>query len=160
VSKETKVLSLDQSTRITGWCLMSNGIYNSSGIIEVKDLDDTIERISLMNTDIIKLIDGVKPDIVLFEDTQYQQNASAFRTLSQLQGVIMAYLFKLGLPFYIIPSTAWKSYCGIKGKRRIEQKKNTQIFVKEKYGLGVSEDESDAIGIATYGNKLFKTAYK
>jgi crossover junction endodeoxyribonuclease RuvC len=158
MDKKLRVLALDQSSKITGWCLMNDNEYNSSGIMKVNEDLDTVERLLLMNKEIINLIDRVKPNIVLIEDTQYQQNASAFRTLSQLQGVIMAYLFKLNLPFYIIPATAWKSYCGIKGKKRVEQKKNTQIFVKEKYGLDVSEDESDAIGICTYSKKLLKTS--
>lgn len=155
---KVKILALDQSSKITGWCVMSGSEYDSSGIIKVNEDLNTIDRLLLMDKEIIDLIDRVKPNIVLIEDTQYQQNASAFRTLSQLQGIIMAYLFKLNLPFYIIPATAWKSYCGIKGKKRIEQKKNTQLFVKNRYGLDVSEDESDAIGICVYSKKLLKTS--
>lgn len=130
---------------------MENKKYDSSGVLSVNKDEDTIERLKLMHKEIVNLINRVKPDIVLIEDVQFQRNYSTYRTLSQLQGVIMAYLFEKDLPFYIIPSTAWKSYCGIKGKVRKEQKKNTQIFVKNTYNLDVSEDEADAIGMATYG---------
>lgn len=151
-----KLLALDQSTRLTGWCLMQNKKYDSSGVLSVSELDNTIERMKLMYDEITKLIKRVKPDIILIEDTQYQQNASAFRTLAQLQGIIMAYLFETEIPFYIIPSTGWKSYCKIKGRKRVEQKKNTQLFVKNTYKKDVSEDEADAIGIATYGVTIIK----
>jgi crossover junction endodeoxyribonuclease RuvC len=146
-----KLLSLDQSTRLTGWCLMVDKKYNSSGVLSVNNTDDTIERMKLMYDQITDLINRVKPDVVLIEDTQFQNNFSSFRTLSQLQGIIMAYLFEKDLPFYIIPATAWKSYCKIKGKSRSEQKKNTQKYVRDTYGLDVSEDEADSIGIAVYG---------
>lgn len=135
---------------------MKNKKYNSSGVLSVNKDEDAIERLKLMYDEIVNLINRVKPDIVLIEDTQFQQNYSSFRTLSQLQGVIMAYLFEKDLPFYIIPSTAWKSCCGIKGRARKEQKKNTQIFVKNTYNLNVSEDEADAIGLATYGIENIK----
>lgn len=154
--KNIKLLTLDQSTTFTGWCLMENKKYDSSGVLSVNKDEDTIERLKLMYEEIVNLINRVKPDIVLIEDVQFQRNYSTYRTLSQLQGVIMAYLFEKDLPFYIIPSTAWKSCCGIKGKARKEQKKNTQIFVKNTYGLDVSEDEADAIGLATYGNENIK----
>lgn len=151
-----KLLGLDQSTRLTGWCLMIDKKYNSSGVLSVVNTDDTIERMKLMYDEIVELVNRVKPDVILIEDTQFQQNYSSFRTLSQLQGIIMAYLFEKDLTFYIIPATAWKSCCHIKGKARIEQKKNTQIYVKNTYGLDVTEDEADSIGIATYGIYNFK----
>lgn len=151
-----KLLALDQSTTFTGWCLMKDKKYNSSGVLSVNKDEDAIERLKLMYDKIVKLINRVKPDIVFIEDVQFQRNYSTYRTLSQLQGVIMAYLFEKDLPFYIVPSTAWKSHCGIKGEARKEQKKNTQIFVKNTYGLDVSEDEADSIGIAHYSVTIVK----
>lgn len=147
---------------MTGYSLAEDNSIIDYGKIEINNADDidVIERLNIMNNGIIKLIDRVKPDVVLFEDTQLQKNTynvSGFKTLAQLQGVIMAYLFKLDLPFYIIPATAWKACCKIKGKDREAQKKNTQIFVKEKFGYDVSEDEADAMGISVYGMKNLKT---
>lgn len=149
--RKIKILSIDQSTKRSGWCLTNNNKYHSSGVLSVEDLADTIERMKLMYDEIKQLIKRVKPNCVLIEDVQFQRNYSTFRTLSQLQGLIMAYLFDLDLPFYIIPSTAWKSCCHIKGANRQEQKKNTQKYVKDTYKLDVSEDEADAICISTYG---------
>lgn len=106
-----------------------------------------IERMKEMNDKIIALIKNVKPDYIVFEQVQFQNNYGTFQQLSQLQGIIMAYLFKINIGFNLIEPTAWKSCCGIKGRKRIEQKANTQKFVKEKYKVDVSEDEADAIGI-------------
>ena len=108
-----------------------------------------------MYDEITKLINTISPNFIVFEDVQFQQNYGTFQQLSQLQGVIMAYLFKTDIGFQIIQPSAWKSFCGIKGRKRVEQKKNTQIFVKSKYDIDVSEDEADAIGIGIWAiNKI------
>ena len=65
----------------------------------------------------------------------------------------MAYLFNHDIPFTIIESTAWKSFIGIKSKHREEQKKDTQKFVSDKYGINVTDDEADSIGIAEWSIK-------
>jgi crossover junction endodeoxyribonuclease RuvC len=84
---------------------------------------------------------------------QFQNNYVTYQQLSQMQGVLMAYLFKINIPFQIVEPSAWRKTCGIKGRKREEQKANTQLFVKEKFGIDVSEDEADAIGIGIWSNK-------
>ena len=149
-----KILCLDQATKISGYSVFEDGNLVDYGVVEIKKKEnDGIERIKLMNEEIIKLIKKVNPNFIVFEDVQFQRNYGTFKQLSQLQGVIMAYLFKLNIGFQIIEPSAWKSFCNIKGGKRAEQKKNTQIFVKYKYGKEVSEDEADAIGIGTWASK-------
>ena len=110
-----------------------------------------------MNEKIIQLMDIIQPVFVVFEDVHFQRNYGTFQQLSQLQGVVMAHLFKLNVGFQIIQPSAWKSFCEIKGRKRVEQKRNTQIFVKDKYNIEASEDEADAIGIGTWAiNKILK----
>lgn len=103
-----------------------------------------------------ELIDNTLPDFIVFENVQFQQNYSTFQQLSQLQGVIMAHLFKTNIGFEIIEPSAWKSFCGIKGRKREEQKRNTQIFIKDKYDIEASEDEADAIGIGVWAISKIK----
>lgn len=143
-----KILNLDQSTKITGYSIFNNNNLGTYGLLKAnEDEKNPIERLKEMNDKIIALIKDVRPDYVVFEHVQFQNNYGTFQLLSQLQGIIMADLFKVDLGFTIIEPTAWKSFCGIKGRRRAEQKLNTQKFVKEKYNADVSEDEADAIGI-------------
>jgi crossover junction endodeoxyribonuclease RuvC len=143
-----KILCLDQATKTSGYSVFSNKDLITYGILEVnKKEKNAIERTKEMYEKISLLIDEISPDFVVFENVQYQQNQYSFQLLSQMQGLVMAKLFSVNLGFQIIEPSGWKSYCGIKGRKRAEQKINTQIFVKEKYGLDVSEDISDAIGI-------------
>lgn len=103
-----------------------------------------------MRDKIIQLIKEIEPDFVVFEGVQYQNNQLTYSQLSQLQGIIMGYFFDINMGFTIVKPSEWKSYCGIKGRKREEQKKNTQEFVKKKYDIEVNEDTADAIGIGVW----------
>ncbi|MDD4780340.1 MAG: crossover junction endodeoxyribonuclease RuvC [Tissierellia bacterium] len=141
-------MALDQATKISGYSLFEDNKLITYGVLLADEKEkNPIERMKQMNDEIISLIDKYQPDFIVFENVQFQRNYGTFQQLSQLQGIVMAYLFKLDVGFQIIEPSAWKSFCGIKGKKRDEQKKNTQAFVKMMYKVSVSEDEADAIGI-------------
>lgn len=145
-----KILALDQASKVTGYALITTEGIEQYGTITASTDLNYIERLRIMYSNIQELIKKTKPSYVVFEATQYQNNFAAFGTLSMLQGVIMAELFRKKLGFYIVPATCWKSFCGIKGKKRQEQKANTKAFVAERYNIIATEDEADAIGIATW----------
>lgn len=153
-----KILTLDQSTKITGYSIFKNKKLDTYGLLNANaDEKNPIERMKEMNDKIIALIENVKPDYIVFEQVQFQNNYGTFQQLSRLQGIIMAYLFHIDIGFNLIEPTAWKSCCGIKGRKRVEQKANTQKFVLEKYNVDVSEDEADAIGIGYWAISNLKT---
>ncbi len=144
------ILALDQSSKKTGWAVITKKGIKASGIFEADDKLDSIPRLRIVRENIIKLITKYKPSFVVFEDTQYQGNALGFKILSQVQGIVMNILFTYNIGFYIVSPVTWKSFCNIEGRKRAEQKANTKKFVAEKYGRIVSEDEADALGIATW----------
>lgn len=150
-----KILALDQATKITGYSVFVDKQLSTYGLLEVNEKDAT-ERMRGMDLKLQELIEKEQPNYIVFENVQFQRNYGTFQQLSQLQGILMAYLFKLNIGFEIIQPSAWKSFCGIKGRKREEQKLNTQLFVKKKYGIESSEDEADAIGIGTWAIKHVK----
>lgn len=146
--KNIKILCLDQSTKISGYSIWENKkLIKYSTLISNPKEKNPIERMKEQYDLIKKLIHNENPDFIVFENVQFQQNYGTFQQLSQLQGLLMASLFEIDIGFQIIEPSAWKSFCCIKGRKRDEQKKNTQLFVKNKYNVDVSEDEADAIGI-------------
>ncbi len=154
-----KILAIDQATKVSGYALFINNKLKECGVV-ASDKDETnpIERIRQMGLELQKLIHTTQPDYVVFENVQYQRNQGTFKMLSQLQGVLMEILFELNIDFTIIESTAWKSFCGIKGKDRAPQKLNTKVFVKEAYNQDCTEDEADAIGIGHWAKNNIKEA--
>lgn len=146
-----KILCYDQATSISGYSLFENGELIKYGLLKVdKSETNTLNRIKLMTDQIEKLTKKIKPDVVILENIQFQRNIATFKSLAQLQGMIMHFLNKLDICYWYIEPSAWKAFCKIKGRKRAEQKENTIKFVKEKYGIEVSEDEADAIGIGTW----------
>ena len=71
-----------------------------------------------------------------------------------MQAVLIQMFDELKLPYEIIASSSWKSTLSIKGRARVEQKKNAQIYVNTIYGIKATQDECDAICIGTHYTKL------
>ena len=115
-----------------------------------KDEKNPIERMSEMYFLIKSLICKENPDYVIIEGVQYQNNQKTYNQLSQMQGVIFSILFETKMPFNLIEATAWKKFCGIQGKKRVEQKASTIQMVKETFNIEVSEDIADSIGIGLW----------
>ena len=143
-----RVLCLDQATKVSGYSVWDNGKLVKYGHIssDVRE-NNPFLRMRIMGNKIVELLKKYSPDYVGIEGVVFQRNYCTYSQLSQMQGVIFEILFENEIDFTVIEASAWKSFCGIKGKKRVEQKLNTIKMVKEKFGLDVTEDEADAIGI-------------
>lgn len=141
-----RILSFDQSTKITGYSLYDNSILVDYGTLQSNPKEENpIERMKQMYDNIKQCLNKYNPHFVVFENVQFQKNYGTFQQLSQLQGLIMALLFERNIGFQYVESTAWRAFCGVKGKKRAEQKANAIQIVKDKFNLSVSDDEADAI---------------
>lgn len=146
-----KIICLDQSTKVTGYSIWKNKELHSYGTLDADPKEkNPMERMYQMYFKIKELIDDIKPDFVVIEGVQFQNNYKTYSQLSQLQGIILSILFERDLQFIFLEPTAWKAFCKIKGRKRIEQKANTIQMVKDKFGLELSEDICDAIGIGLW----------
>ena len=145
-----KILNLDQSTKATGFSVFDAGELVDYGLLEANPKSTTIERMRIMCEKIDNLIKQIQPDFVVFENIQLQGGVNTFQILAQLQGLVIGILYKFDLPFIIVEPSSWKSCCGVKSKKRAEQKENTKIFVMNEFGIQASEDECDAIGIGVW----------
>lgn len=112
--------------------------------------NNPLERMRIMGNLIRDKLRKLCPDVVVIEGVQFQNNYRTYSQLSQMQGVIFNILFEQNIEFRLIEPTAWKSYSKIKGKKRVEQKENTILMVRNKFNINVSEDEADAIGIGIW----------
>lgn len=149
-----KVLCLDQATVNTGYSIVKKDKIITYGLLEVNPDDNKFDRIKAMRDKIVNLINLNDIKFVLIEDCQLQfGNVSIFQTLTQLQGVLISKFMDLDLGFYIVKPSEWRKVCGIKGRKREEQKANAINHIKENYKINVSEDTSEAICIGEYAIK-------
>ena len=147
------ILSLDASTRSTGWAIFEGSSLKCHGCITAASTD-LIKRIYKMRDEIKNILNIYQIDKVILEEVlpeQGLQNIKTHKALLYLQAEIVKLIhdeFKTMQIEFLYPSQ-WRKACGIKqGATRRESLKPLDIaFVKKTYGIIVNDDEADAICI-------------
>lgn len=154
-----KVLSLDQSTTKSGYCLFEDGEYVCSGIVDKSKSElDTDARSFDMAKDLWKVIKKYKPEVLILENVQKQTSVSTVITLARLAGMIIGYAEAHGVKTYILGPSQWRkalSYRQGSQVKRKELKQQSYDYVKEHYGFVKSEDENEAICINAAAHKIY-----
>lgn len=155
-----KVMSLDQSTKISAYSLFIDGEYAESGIIDLsKSKLETNERSIEMAKEIWKIIKKYEPDELVIEGVQQQSNPSTMLILARLAGMILGYAGAHNVRTHILLPSQWRKMLnfkqGAKVKRQ-ELKQQSIDHVKNTYGLNLSEDECEAICINEAAHKIYK----
>ena len=100
---------------------------------------------------IVKKIEEENPDLILIEDVYMKKgktfNVQTHKTLSNLQGMLIAYFMLSSIEYKVIHPNSWKNK--VIGKKKIS-KEETQYFLNKKYSKVFKEDEADAIAIGLY----------
>lgn len=156
-----RILSVDQATKNTGWAifdgeeLIKYGLYKTS-------LENEDQRIDEVKIWLLNMINNWKPDFVQIEDIHFQKTFSnleepddvvgvtTFKVLAHLQGVLINLLYESNIDYGIVPPAIWRKYCQIKGRSKVDKKRNAQLKVKQWYDITVTDDEADAICIGRY----------
>ena len=156
----SKVLSMDQSTRVSGYCLFQDGEYVRSGMIDMSKSNlDTHERSFEMAKALWGVIKECDPDYLIIEDTQQQSNVKTVITLARLQGMIIGYAEAHGVKVHILLPSQWRSvlsYSQGPKVKRAELKQQSIDYVKNKYGMTLSEDEAESVALNDAAREKFK----
>ena len=148
-----RLLSLDQSSRTSGYAVFDNGQLIKYGKFTFDDADIGI-RLNKIRNKVKELIEEYDINEVIMEDIQLQastgNNVSTFKMLAEVFGVIYELLTELGIKNSAVLATVWKSTLKIKGKNRVEQKRNAQAKIEEAFNLQPTQDEADAICIGLH----------
>lgn len=152
----TRVLALDQASHTTGYAIFDDTKLITSGTFEASGREE-IERIASVKYWVLSMIGNWKPDVIGLEGIQFQEaigtqhiGVTVFETLAHLQGVLMILCYENKIKFEICPTNTWRHACGVKGRSRADKKRSMQNLVKEWYGVNVTDDVADAIGIGRY----------
>jgi Holliday junction resolvasome RuvABC endonuclease subunit len=149
-----KILSIDASTKSSGWSVFEDGKLIDYGCI-TSSSTDMIKRIQIMIKGLSQVITNHNITTIVLEEVRPEnglQNIKTHRALMYLQAAI-AFLVHENSPStdieFIYPSE-WRKICGIKtgsGVKRDTLKVADVKFVKDNYGIDVNDDIADAIGI-------------
>lgn len=147
------ILSLDQSSKITGYAVFTDGELKVCDKFSFDDDNIDIRLLKIKNK-LLELLQLYNPDEVIYEDIQQQNNVAnnvqTFKILAEVYGVISMTLAEAGVKHSSVLASSWKSTLGIKGKQRAEQKRNAQKYILDHYGLKVTQDEADAACIGAH----------
>ncbi len=158
----SRLLALDQASKVTGWAIFEDGELKSYGKISLDDPNTDIRLVQLRQG-IQTLVADYNIDEVIFEDIQQQNNVAnniqTFKVLAEVYGVVSELLQEIQIPHSTVLAASWKSTLGIKGRTRAEQKKNAQLYVEQNYGIHVIQDIADAVCIGTHHIKKNKCAW-
>lgn len=158
----SRLLALDQASKVTGWAIFEDGELKSYGKISLDDPNTDIRLVQLRQG-IQTLVADYNVDEVIFEDIQQQNNVAnnvqTFKVLAEVYGVVSELLQEIQIPHSTVLAASWKSTLGIKGRTRAEQKKNAQLYVEQNYGIHVIQDIADAVCIGTHHIKKNKCAW-
>ena len=164
------LLALDQSTQTTGYAIFKDKELLTKGHIDPTG-KDYIERISKLRKWVNNIINTLDGDLeIAIEDIQLQEfepgggkraardmGVTTYKKLAHVQGALLSLFAEHNIPYQIVSSNSWKSYCKIGGRQRNEQKKNAQDFVIMNYKIKPTQDEADAICIGHYALKIQKS---
>jgi Holliday junction resolvasome RuvABC endonuclease subunit len=141
-----RILAIDQSSRTSGWAIFDDKILENYGKFHYDDLDPIL-RIIKLKSDIKNLVLQNNIDEIILEDIQQQASVTTYKILAYVLGNLETLFAENGWKYQLTSSSTWKSFCGVKGKGRAEQKKNAQLFVLDTFGVKTIQDTVDAICI-------------
>ena len=144
-----RIVAIDNATEKVGVSVFDDDKLVYQKLYHYKG--DTISRM-VDNRHFIEnvVIDQWKPDLIVLEDIQYQNNILTFKTLAMLLGSSLVSCAAKNVKTETVLSKVWRSNFMINGKTRIEQKKQAIDKVNLMYGLALTDDEAEAILIGKY----------
>lgn len=154
-----KILSFDQSSRLSGWSVFEDGKYSGSGVIDKHKITDSDKRIADMGLAIYKQIKEVAPDLCVIENIQNQSNTATVILLARLQGMILGYCAAHKIRTEILGPSQWRAALSFKQGAKVkreELKKQSMDYVKKNFDIdGCTEDQAEATCIGVAASKLF-----
>lgn len=150
------ILSIDASTKSTGWAVYEGASLKDYGCITASSTD-LFKRIHKMIDELEQIITKYAVQKIILEEVRPDEigsrsNLATHKALMFLQGAIAMMVHdkysKITID-YLYPSE-WRKCCKIKTGRGIvrETVKQRDIrFVEENFGIKVNDDIADAIGL-------------
>ena len=146
-----KILSLDLSTKSSGFAIGQNGSLETHGCITASSRD-VIKRIIKMRDQLSKIIKNNKIDKIIMEEVRPEYNSHTNKVLMWLQAVIVvtAYEIDSNIEYEFVGASTWRAVLKIKqgrGVKRQALKPQDIQYVQNKYNIQVNDDQADAICI-------------
>ena len=146
---DTTLLSLDSSTKDTGYAIYINGQYYHSKAIDVSNIKDSEQRMNEMIYSIYTLFNKYNPSIVVVELTSVMRNPDTQRKLTMVLGAILGKCIEYGAEFHAYRPTEWRAIVKDKDEKLPKKREELKQWALDKchaLGYKVTDDnEAEAI---------------
>ena len=145
-----RILSLDTSTKDSGYAVFEEGQIVRYSSIDLSSLKDGKSRMYSMVSELFKLIQSVNPDVVVIEEMVVPRNPQTQRMLTMILGAIYGKCLDQGIDYCSLRPTEWRKLVRREEekvpKKRDELKPWSIEKVGELFGIsGIDDNVSDAI---------------
>lgn len=144
-----KLISLDTSTKQTGYSVFLDAVYKKSGVIKNNCSQSGDIALEEMAKSIFSFLDLENPDIVVAELPVMERNAKTQRTLSTLYGMVYGWCVYNRKFFFHFSPSEWRSLIKVeqpKQKKREAWKQWSLDTVKSLFNVNTKQDDrADAI---------------
>ena len=163
-----RTMSIDQSSRVTGWAIYDNERLTEWGHFSIPANKTMGQRLKLFHQHLVELLDFYNVEQLYFEGIQLQNgNAETYKKLAMIQAIVFFTCDIKQVPCTELMPSHWRKIIGEKhnwkfGRSRAEQKQKAAEFVKKQFNVCPTEDECYAIclGLAgIYEEKSHKSAF-
>lgn len=148
--KNNIIISLDESTKSTGFAIFKNDDLINYGAIQ-ENSKDVLERVNDILDKINSMIDEYKPNIVIVENVQITMSAPTAKALMGLQFAIELMCHRKNIECTSVRTAHWRKVLGLSNSpkfKRADKKKEAMEYVKNKYNIDEKiDDVTDAICI-------------
>lgn len=154
------ILGIDSSTTSTGWGVIDTKFDNELRLIDYGSIKppkqlETIDRIIYIERELRRILQDFKPELIVIEEMNVTRNMKTIRVLAGLLTEIEVMLRNRQALYVKMTPSEWRKKIGIRCRNeRVELKKASIEYVREKYKENVNEDEADAICIAEAGSEV------
>lgn len=145
-----KILSLDTSTKITGYAVFSNEKLVRYSYIDKSNKKDLTERMAAMTYELVELIKQEAPDVVVVEETVVTRNPQTQRMLTLILGAIFGACICNNFNYCSIRPTQWRKAIRDDDEKLPRKRDDLKVWSIERVKLlfnvvGIDDNVSDAI---------------
>lgn len=146
----SKILSLDTSSKITGYAVFNNGKLIRYSSIDKSDIKNSDERMQDMVRCLIILIEREAPDVVVVEETVVTRNPQTQRMLSMILGAVFGTCVSNHFNYCSLRPTQWRKAVRSDDEKLPRKRDELKLWsinkVAELFDINdISDDISDAI---------------
>ena len=146
----SKILSLDTSSKVTGYAVFNNGKLIRYSSIDKSDIKNGDERMQDMVSCLIILIEREAPDVVVIEETVVTRNPQTQRMLSMILGAVFGTCVSNHFNYYSLRPTQWRKAVRSDDEKLPRKRDELKLWsiskVAELFDINdISDDISDAI---------------